>query len=185
MSVWNLNDVTIHHPKNTEDFDIAVIELNSQNFKSQVASQWQCVTESEVSSPIDESQEFLIAGYPTETVEDQDGTLTPAPMLQLFTKKFDGAIDLPVPDYDLLLKYNRIAKGIFGTDRRTPKLQCVSGAIVYASAPSTSAIWSPEAVFRPVGIQVSMTHDEYVRVKRWALIKQLVQLIREQRVKEN
>ena len=183
VSVWNLNDVTIHHPKNIEDFDVAIVELNNPNFKARVASQWQCVTESEVASPMEESGEFLIAGYPTETVDDRNGTLTPEPMLQLFTKKFEGVVDSPVPEYDLLLKYNRTAKGIFGSERKTPALKGVSGAVVYAAAPSTPTVWSPESVFRPVGIQVSMKHDEYVRVKRWPLINRLVQIIREQRAK--
>jgi Trypsin len=181
VSVWNLNDVTIHHPKNIEDFDIAVIELNNPNFKARVASEWQCVTESEAALPIDESRDFLISGYPTETVKDQDGTLTPAPMLQLFTKKYVGNIDPPVPEYDLLLKYSRSATDIFGAQRKTPALQGVSGAVVYAASQSTTTVWSPETVFRPVGIQVSMKHDEYVRVKRWSLVSRLLQVIREQR----
>ena len=183
VNVWNLNDVTIHHPKNIEDFDVAIVELHNPNFKARVASSWQCVAESEVSSPIDEGSDFLIAGYPTETVEDRSGTLTPAPMLQLFTTKFEGMGDSPIPEYDLLLKYNRTAKGIFGGERKTPALQGVSGAIVYVAAPTRSAVWSPESVFRPVGIQVAMKHDEYVRVKRWSLVNRLVQVLREQRAK--
>lgn len=183
VSVWNLNDVIIHHPKNIEDFDVAVIELQNPNFKARVASEWQCITESEVASPIDESKEFLIAGYPAETVEDRNGTLTPAPMLQLFTKKFEGNIEEPVREYDLLLRYDHVAKGIFGKERKTPALQGVSGAVVYVATPSTSAVWSPETAFRPVGMQVAMKHDEYIRVKRWSLISRLVQVIREQRSK--
>jgi hypothetical protein len=183
VSVWNLNDVTIHHPKNIEDFDVAVVELHNPNFKARIASEWQCVTESEAVLPFDKSGEFLIAGYPAETVEDRQGTLTPTPMLQLFTKKYEGAINASVPEYDLLLKYNRVATGIFGSERKTPALQGVSGGVVYAVAPSTSAVWSPEAIFRPAGIQVAMKHDEYIRIKRWTLVRRLVQAVREQRAK--
>jgi hypothetical protein len=180
VSVWHLGDVTVHHPKNSDDFDVAVIELNNANFKTHVVPEWQCVTESEATLPVNDEGEFLIAGYPTETVKDINGTLTPAPMLQLFTKKYANP-RAPVPEYDLLLKYNRTAKGIFGAERDTPTLNGVSGAIVYARSELPSAVWSPEGTFRPAGIQVSMKHDEYIRVKRWSLISRLVQIIREQR----
>jgi hypothetical protein len=129
VSVWNLNDVTIHHPRNIEDFDVAVIELQNPNFKARVASEWQCITESEVASRIDESKEFLVAGYPAETVEDRNGTLTPAAMLQLFTKKFEGNIEEPVSEYDLLLRYNHAAKGIF-PESVTPPLAAAAKSLM-------------------------------------------------------
>jgi hypothetical protein len=166
VSVWNLNDITIHHPRDTEKFDIAAIELLNPNFHARVASSWHFIDEADVVEPQCEENEYLLAGYPTETVEDKNGTLTPQPMLQLFTKRFEEPGSDKAPDFDLLLKYPKVGRSIFGAERRTPRLQGVSGAAVYVRTTQESVVWSPEQLFRPVGLQVSMQHGDFIRVKR-------------------
>jgi len=168
VGVWHLSDIAIYHPRDTENFDIVVIELLNPDFKTQVASSWQYIDESEIFDDPEIGAEFLIGGYPSASVEDRDGTLTPAPMLQLFTKSYEPPPSETLPEYDLLLRYKHSGRGIYGAERATPSLHGVSGATVYAKTQSNSAVWSPEAIFRPVGIQVSMKHDEFVRVKKWA-----------------
>jgi hypothetical protein len=177
VSVWNLNDITIHHPRDTENFDIAVIELLNQNFHARVASSWHFIDESDVVEPEAGQDEYLLAGYPTETVEDKNGKLTPQPMLQLFTKRYQEPHNESEADHDLLLSYPKTARGIFGDERSTPRLQGVSGAAVYVRVKQTSAVWSPEQVFRPVGLQVRMKHGEFIRIKRWMLLWRLFELI--------
>ena len=180
VSIWNLEDIRVYHPKNTDDFDVAIIRLLNPNFIERVAKQWQCVNESEVVQDSEDVYKYLIAGYPSETVKDLEGVLTPAPMLQLFTEEYKDRLEAPVPEYDLLLRYKRTGKDIKGNERSTPALQGVSGALVYAQCNTDAGIWSPESIFRPVGVQVSMKHGEYVRVKRWALIRNLIEVVREQ-----
>ena len=180
VSIWNLDDIRVYHPKDTGNFDVAVVRFLNPNFIEHVVGSWECVCESDVIVDTEGVEEFLIAGYPSETVLSQNGTLTPAPMLQLFTKRFEGQVYPPALDYDLILRYSRKAKAIFGDERSTPALGGVSGALVYAKCQTEFTVWSPEALWRPIGIQISMKHDEYVRVKSWVLIHRLVELIREQ-----
>lgn len=175
VSVWNLGDITIHHPRDTENFDVAFIELLNSNFHARVASSWGFIDECEVIEPEATQDSFLVAGYPTSQVEYRDGTLVPQPMLQLFTSRYDGPTDEPVPEYDLLLKYPKLGRTLRGEIRETPKLQGVSGAAVYGRSVEEPALWSPDRIFRPVGIQVRVKHGEFVRVKRWGLLHHLIQ----------
>ena len=179
VSIWNLDDIRVYHPKDTDNFDVAVVRFLNPNFIARVASSWESVHESEVIVDTTAIAEFLIAGYPAVTVASKNGTLTPAPMLQLFTKRFEGKADPPTADFELLLRYGRKARALFGDELSTPALGGVSGALVYAKCKINSSVWSPEAVLRPVGVQVSMKHDQYVRVKSWVLIHRLIELIRE------
>ena len=177
VSIWNLNDITIHHPRDKENFDVAVIELLNPNFHARVATSWNFIDEVDVVEPAVGEDEYLLAGYPTETVEYKNGILTPQPMLQLFTKRYDASANDEAPEYDLLLKYPKQGRSIFGAERSTPKLQGVSGTAVYVRRKQNSAVWSPEELFRPVGIQVSMQHGDFIRVKRWLLLWRLFELI--------
>lgn len=178
VAVWNLNDITIHHPRDTENFDVAVIELLNPNFHARVASSWHFIDEADVIEPEEvEEDEYLLAGYPTETVEDRNGILTPQPMLQLFTKRLDKSEHDNATDYDLLLRYPKIGRSIFGAERNTPRLQGVSGAAVYVRTKQESAVWSPAQLFRPVGLQASAQHGDFIRVKRWMLLWRLFDLI--------
>lgn len=177
VAIWNLNDVTVYHPRDTDRFDVAVIELLNPNFHARVASSWHVLDETEVVEPTEDDENFVLAGYPAEAVEFRGGGLVPKPMLQLFTKRYDGETDEPVPDYDLLLRFPRSAKAIYGDERSTPHLGGVSGTVVYARREPPPGLWSPDQVLRPVGIQVSMKRGEYIRVKRWMLLWQLLELI--------
>lgn len=180
VAVWSLDDVRLYHPKDTENFDVAIIRFLNPNFIERVASNWQYIDDSEIRVEAEDAEEFLVAGYPASTVENRQGTLVPSPILQLFTRRHTGSVDPTPPEYDLLLRYGRTGKAIYGDERATPALHGVSGALVYAKGESNSILWSPDSIFRPVGIQVSMKHDEYIRVKSWRLIHRLVEVIREQ-----
>ena len=180
-SVWLLSDITIHHPKAFDTFDIAIVEFLNPNFHRRVAANWQFVDESEVIDTTEVEESYVVAGYPSESVEDRNGTLTPKPMLQLFTKPHEAVSGESVPEHDLLLKYGKTATGIFGAQRATPKLEGVSGALVYGVVQPGSDIWSPEQALKPVGIQVSYKPGSYLRVKKWSLISRLIQIAREQR----
>lgn len=180
VPVWHLKDVRVHHPRDTESFDVAVIELRDAAFWERVASSWTHIDEAEVHANDDETSEFLVAGYPTEKVHNRTGVLTPEPILQLFTSKYEAERAVSIPEYDLLLRYPRTGKGIFGGERSTPKLQGVSGALVYGRFPP-SQVWAVPDILRPVGIQVSMKHGDFIRVKRWSLVQHLIELVREHR----
>ena len=181
VEIWNLGDMAVHHPKEFEKFDVAVIELLNRNFIERVAMQWQFVDESEVQDDPHPNGQFVIAGYPTETVEDRGGTLMPAPMLQLFTKPFEGSTDSLVPEHDMLVRYARTATGVFGAPRATPNLKGISGAAVYSISSPKAMVWSPEQVLRLAGVQVSFKAGSFARVTKWSLVTHLITLIRQRR----
>lgn len=180
--VWNLGDITIHHPKAHDTFDVAVIELLNPTFVDRVVKQWQFVDEAEVSSDLNLKDEYVIAGYPDEAVEFQDGVLVPKPMLQLFTKPYEGPLEEATPDHDFLLRYGRTGTGVFGAPRPMPNLKGVSGAAVYEVNPPSATVWSPEQILRPAGIQISFKPGAYARVTKWSLVAHLISLVRERRV---
>lgn len=181
VDVWLLNNVTIHHPKEFEDFDIAVVELLNPNFHSRIASGWGFIDESEIFELSGVEETFIVGGYPSGAATYQQGVLSPSRMLKLFTKPYQEVTAPKTPEHDILLKYSKVGKSVTGTERSTPDLHGVSGAVVYVRAAAEFTVWSPEQALRPVGIQVSAKHDEYIRVKKWSLIQQLVQIIRERR----
>lgn len=175
--VWNFGDAQIHHPRDTDEYDVAVVELQDQDFIALAHAGWLFLNSSNVTSIATPSDQYLVAGYPNETVQNVSGVLTPSSLLQLYTGPYDGEENSDRGEHDLLLRYSREAGNTYGVSKATPDLGGVSGASVYAVLPCIENVWAPENILRVVGIQVSFMHSRYVRAKSWALVSHIISLI--------
>jgi len=177
VCVLHFGDGQVHHPRNTNEYDVAVVELKNKEFVSLANAGWRFRSASNVSLEDEAGGNYIVAGYPARTVESIDGVLTPYALMQIYTGAYDGEVDGVRGEFDLFLRYGRDATNTFGTRKATPELEGVSGAAVYRVLSSRDVLWAPEGILKIVGIQVSYFHSKYVRVKRWALVSHLLSLI--------
>jgi hypothetical protein len=173
--VWTFGNVTIHYPKD-DDFDVAILHLQDEEFCARVSRTWLFLQPKNVAvSPT--ADNYIVAGYPTETVTKVDSQLVSKALCQLYTGPYDGPVDGGRTQFDFFLRYTRNAKGAFGESRVTPNLSGVSGASVWAFGANSSSFWAPESLLKIVGIQVSFKHSSYVRAKSWALVYEVLRRI--------
>lgn len=177
--VWNFGNAQIHHPRDTDEYDVAVVELQDRDFIALAQAGWLFLNRSNVISFATQSEQYLIAGYPNDTVQNISGVLTPSSLMQLYTGPYAGKENGDRGEFDLLLRYSRGAGNTHGVGKPTPDLGGVSGAAVYAVLPCVENVWAPENILKVVGIQVSFMHSKYVRAKSWALVSHIISLIPE------
>lgn len=175
--IWRFGHAQIHHPKNTDELDVGVVELGDKEFIELAVAGWRFLNASNLAPPVSNIEQYIVAGYPDKTVKNIDGTLTPAALFQIYTGPFDGEPRDGRGKFDLLLRYDRKAGNTYGRRKQTPSLEGVSGAAVYAVLPSKDGIWAPEIILKVVGIQTSFVHSEYIRAKSWGLVANLLSQI--------
>jgi hypothetical protein len=181
VAMWYLGHATIHHPKDTDEHDVAVIELLDQEFIQRARSGWNFLTEANVAVAEQVFENYIIAGYPDSTVIYEDGTLRPTALMQLYTAPYDGEVSGDRGEFDLFFRYGREAGNTHGQRKETPALGGASGALVYGIAEPSTGIWAPEGVLKVVGIQVSFVHSKYVRAKKWALLQHVLAIVQANR----
>jgi hypothetical protein len=174
-----IDEFTIHSPKDTDEYDVAVIELLDAEFLRVVKSGWRFLTMANVGVSAPSATQYIVAGYPNETVSYNSGVLRPTEFLQLYTGPYEGAIVGDRGEFDLFLRYGRQALNTHGRNRDTPDLRGVSGASVFLVTPPQSTIWIPEEIIRIVGIQIAFVHSKYIRAKRWSLIEYVLKLVKD------
>lgn len=177
VDIWHFGYCTVHHPRNTDEFDVAIVQLQDDEFISRARSGWHFLNEGNIAPSNATFDHYVVAGYPDETVEFVDGVLRPTELTQLYTGIYDGEIEGSRTEYDLFLRYGREAKTAFGAVKETPQLGGASGAAVYGRASRAEGVWAPESILSVVGIQVSSLHSKYVRVKKWQLVQQILSFV--------
>lgn len=184
VTIWHLGHATIHRPKNTDEHDVAVIELLDHEFIDRARSGWTFLGESNLADPAQPFENYLISGYPDATVIYENTTLRPATLTQIYTAPYLGEVDGELGEFDLFFRYGREAGNTHGFSKETPHLGGISGALVYGLADRPSGVWSPEAVLKIVGVQVSFVHGKYVRAKKWQLLQQVLKIVAGKQVPE-
>jgi hypothetical protein len=177
VPMWYLGHATIHHPRDTDEHDVAIIELLDEEFVERARAGWTFLGEGNAATSEGPYENYLIAGYPDTTVAYSDGTLRPAALFQLYTETYTGDVDGERGEFDLFLRYGREAGSTHGFPKDTPHLGGASGALVYALTGRPSGVWSPEGMLRVVGIQVAFVHSKYVRAKKWALLQHVRSIV--------
>ncbi|WP_137823614.1 trypsin-like peptidase domain-containing protein [Pseudomonas sp. D(2018)] len=169
---------TIYHPKDTDEHDVAVIELLDTDFLRLVQSGWQFLSMANVATPDPTTTTYIVAGHPDETVSYDSGVLRPAALFQIYTGRYEGEVASNRSKFDLYLRYGQQASNTYGFKKDTPHLGGVSGASVYAVTPSQSIIWAPEGILRIVGIQVAFVNEsrKYLHAKTWPLVEHVLKL---------
>lgn len=178
--VWHLGDAMIHHPVKHEEHDVAVVQLQDGDFTRVAEAGWFFFGESNVAEEPLVATDYVIAGYPTKSVEERNGQLAPTELTQIYTGPYDGSIEGSHSKFDLLLRYGKQANGMYGARKNTPELGGISGAAVFSVSRSPSAVWAPERVLKLAGVEVSCKHSKYIRAKRWSLVAHIFGLLREQ-----
>lgn len=175
--IVTLGHCTIFHPKDTDNYDVAVIELLEADVCRLVKSGWHRLTMANVAAYDPTTTDYILAGYPDETVVYDNGALKADSLLQLYTGPYKEEVVGGVGEFDFCLRYGRQLTNAFGVMKDSPDLGGASGASVYAFTPATSSIWSPEGVLRIVGIQVAMPDKRrYIRAKKWSLVEHVLKL---------
>ncbi len=177
VAMWYLGHATIHHPRNTDEHDVAVIELLDEEFIERARSGWTFLNESNLAATDAQFENYLIAGYPDTTVTYENATLRPSALFQLYTAPYVGEVDGGRGEFDLFFRYSREAGNTYGLPKETPHLGGASGALVYGLADRPPGIWSPESVLKIVGIEVAFVHSKYVRAKKWALLQHVLSIV--------
>lgn len=182
VSVWNFGHATIYHPRNTDDHDVAVIELRDTEFVERARSGWTFLDSGNVAPEDFQPENYLIAGYPDSMVRYNEGALAPSALMQLYTGLYSGDVVSDRGEFDLFLRYGEQAGNTYGFAKETPHLGGASGALVFGLAGRPSGIWSPQAVLKIAGVQVAFVHAKYVRAKKWTLLQHVLQLVLSQPV---
>ena len=173
-----LGHARVHYTRDTDAYDVGVIELLDETFLRLVRSGWHFLGPSNVAEPGPADQRYVVAGYPRSTVTYEDATLTPSSLTQIYTVPYDEEVEGSRGEFDLFLRYRSKAESISGLPMQTPRLCGVSGASVYALLPKVaSQVWAPEKLLKIAGIQVSAVHGKYVRAKTWNLVSHVISLV--------
>jgi hypothetical protein len=116
---------------------------------------------------------FIVAGYPAETVSRTGMTLTPKDLTQIYTTAYQDEVIGQRTAYDLFLKLDRKAYGLWGNPITVPNIRGISGGPVWQIRESTSQVWTPESVLRLVAIQVSCDPkgERYMRALSWVVVQ--------------
>jgi hypothetical protein len=177
--VLHFGDCRVHHPKDTDKFDVAAIELQDPELIELLKRGWVFLDDSCLADSSVIPKQYVVAGYPNAMVANKSGQLTPSALMHLYTRPYEGDVRGSRSELDIFLRYNREATGMYPLKKVTPMLEGVSGAAVYAVMDSRNLIWTPENVFKIIGIQVAYLHSSYIRVKSWALVSHLISMIHE------
>lgn len=172
--IWTLGNITIHHPKEKDEFDVAVVRLEDDDFCDRISKGWRFLEPHNVSATSLASSDYIVAGYPTVTVEKKVGLLVPQALMQLYTGPYDGPVEGGRSNLDIFLRYSRNAEGAYGDTKPTPDLSGISGASVWNIDTKPNGLWAPESILKIVGVQVSFKHSSYLRAKSWALVSEVV-----------
>jgi len=73
----------------------------------------------------------------------------------------------------LRLTYSRSASDHSGTLARTPSLEGMSGASVWAVTNASGELWAPDNVLKVVAVQVSFKHSDYIGAEWWTLVREV------------
>ena len=177
VHMWYFGHATIHHPKDTDEHDVAVIEPLDSDFVQRVRAGWTILDETNLAIPGSSAENHLIAGYPDATVKYENAVLTPSALMQLYTTPYEGEVVGARTDFDLFFRYGEAAGNTYGFKKNTPHLGGASGALVFAIGSRPVGIWSPAIVLKVVGIQVAFVHGKYVRAKKWSLVEHVLSLV--------
>jgi hypothetical protein len=158
--------------EDANDYDAAVVVLKDLDIKQQIRADWRVLNGGHPLPATKASNRFVVAGYPRELVA-KEGGFTDRAFTQIYTDRYGDRAD----PARLLLTYRREAQSPEGL-RNTPNLEGLSGALVWTILDSPSGgVWTPEQQFRVIGVQDAFKHDEYISVKPWDIVQEIVRRI--------
>lgn len=147
LTMRSLRTRVVAHP----ELDVAMLWFAERTPGARLRANWMaCPLRHWCGPAVRPATLYAIAGYPTSNMRRADGRVHVRPVV-LFTAALDG----------VRYAYARTAQRVDGLEIRTPELDGVSGATVWAVEPGESG--SIDCVLRPAAIQVAFHHGRHVR----------------------
>ena len=163
------------------DIDIVCLEIQDAETIEIARTGWRVVDISVGDAAIGNG-ELLLVGYPSATLKKHRMKLTGRPtgiITRMMTSVPPEAVQPvdPVLDMFLHLTGQSVVEG--GKIVDTPRIEGMSGCAIWElREPAEGELWSPERVFRLVGIQARARHYDYFRGKSWRYIEAMLRRIR-------
>jgi len=152
--------------------DIAVLELHDPNTIARLRQGWHILTldNASIASP---AGVFALCGYPSERAR-RKGNMIGGSLVTIYSERLPHtpprALQPVDPRLDLFFNYEDTATGTDGVELITPHLGGTSGASVWEYRDAGTTFWTPQRVFRIVGVQSSFRKGEYFRANSWEYV---------------
>ena len=159
---WSRND----------EYDVAAYRIDDFETCQSLRRSYAVLNSSNLEHLVPEDEHYIVSGYPAETITRMGKTLTPRDLTQIHTCRYSGEVVGTRTPYDIFLKLDRIAHGLWGQSVAVPSIKGISGGPVWQVRDSISPIWSPESALRLVAIQVSCDSkgERYMRALSWSVV---------------
>lgn len=174
VRIRSFDDFVIHKPDNTA-LDVAILQLGEGKFLEEVVPAWTILSEENVNtSDQSEKSEYLIAGYPVANIDLDENRLVPKSLFQLYTSHYSGEVDKGRDEYDLFLRHRREVANENNERINIVSMEGASGSPVWLLQDNDEGIWAPSNQLKLAGIQVAYKANNYIRVKKWSLVEEII-----------
>jgi hypothetical protein len=165
-----LGNCILYRP-NSLNLDVAIVLIQDTAFQQLVPQNWRVLGESNITRFNPAGSTYIIAGYPRETLGKKEMNWLDS-FTQIYTNPYSGGAD--DADHSMLrLTYSRSASDHSGKLARTPNLEGMSGASVWAITNRPGELWAPDNVLKVVAVQVSFKHSDYIAAEWWTLVREV------------
>lgn len=162
----------------TNEYDFAVLELQTEKLRAFITDNYYPVSLSEVAEDDGSHESFLVAGFPAElgSISEDELSLTGqlfvwhGPRKQPPQDKSDIRV---YPESHIFIGHSLVVKDDLGNFEDAVELPGVSGGGVWAVEREEGAVWSPDAVLRLCGFEMSAIRGEYIRGVRRNVVASL------------
>ena len=173
-------------PGDTDRYDVGAYRIENTDVIGKLRASWTFLSEENL--PLDNEwfDLFLVAGYPDSQTTVRGKNISAKAIQQIYTTKYDGKVDEPVDEFDLLLKYGDKVATRAGQIIRTPQLHGISGAAVWGVRTlGSTEVWTPEKALAMIGVQYAFHHRKYIRAKSWEVVHELLSKVRDRKGPES
>lgn len=178
--LWTLGNLLVHKPIDLPgtDIDVIGIEILDRRTIDVVEAGWH-VVDMAIGGEADPSKEFILIGFPSATLRKKEMQITGRPTSLITALMHDIPADATPPAHptlDLFLQLPREAIGPAGEIIDIPPIRGMSGCAIWQLRETGDGeLWSPDRALRLVGVQSSACAGSYLRGKRWAYIRSLLE----------
>lgn len=173
-----IGSFVIHRATN-RSVDIAVLELLDPDTIARLRSGWHILT-LESASIASTTGVFALCGYPSERAR-QKGNLIGGSLVTVYSERLpyipQNAMKPVDPRLDLFFNYEDTATGTDGVELITPHLGGTSGASIWEYRDIGTTFWTPQTVFKIVGVQSAFRKGEYFRANSWEYVWEILHAI--------